>query len=153
MEIVVNEWLLDYMRFGVEKEKTSKAIQFLNTLVKKCDKIVVKRQSPFVRKFYRYFEESNLDTTCKELFKRLDLLLFYNSDKTIIVDDMDIEKLPKEIDEILPSDDKDRYLIELAYSSSDKIILTTDQRLKEKLQHKADLKIYLLEEFLESYLS
>jgi len=153
MEIVVNEWLLDYMRLGVDFEKTSKAIKFLNALVKKCDKIVVKRQSPFVNKFYRYFEESNQDTKCKELFKKLNLLLFHNSDKTIIVDDVDINKLPKEIDEILPADDKDRYLIELGYSSSDKIILTTDQRLKEKLQLKSELKIYLFEEFLESYLS
>lgn len=152
MEIVVNEWLLDYMRLGVGLEKTSMAIQFLNALVRKCDRIVVKRQSPFFIKFYRYFQESNQDIKCKELFRTLNLL-FYNSDKTVIVDDVDINKLPKEIDEILPADDKDRYLIELGYSSSDKIILTTDQRLKEKLQLKSELKIYLFEEFLESYLS
>ena len=152
MEIVVNEWLLVYMRLGVDQEKTSKVIQFLLGLKKKCDRIVVKRQSPFFMKFYRYFQESNQDTKCKELFKTLNLL-FYNSDKTIIVDDVDIDKLPKEIDEILPADDKDRYLIELGYSSSDKIILTTDQRLKDKLQPKSELKIYLFEEFLASYLS
>ena len=151
MEIVPNEWLLDYMRLGADKEKASIAIQFLNTIVKKCDKLVIKRPSPFVIKFYRYIEESNKNAECKELFVKLYQLLFINFDKTIIVDDSDIKKLPKEIEGKTPSDDK--YLIELAYSYPDRVIVTTDQRLKEKFQDEVNLNIYLLEEFLEQYLS
>ena len=151
MEIVPNEWLLDYMRLDADKEKASIAIQFLNTIVKKCDKLVIKRTSPFIKKFYHYFEESNIDTKCHKIFVDLFDLLVIDSNKTIIVDNGDIKKLPKEIEGKTPSDDK--YLIELAYSYPDRVIVTTDQRLKEKLKDEGDLKIYLLEEFLEQYLS
>lgn len=151
MEIVVNEWLLDYMRFGANLGEISTAIQFLNALVKKCNKMVVKRPSPFLGKFYRYIEESERDINCKGRFRKLNQLLFYNWEKTTIVDDVDIKKLPKEIEEKTPS--RDKYLIELAYYSTDKIIVTTDRQLKDKLQDEVDLKIYLLEEFSREYLS
>lgn len=150
MEIVVNEWLLDYMCPDTDSKKTSMAIQFINAVVKKCDKIVIGRTNPFVLKFYRYWKSFSWDTDSNKRFKRLHLL-FRDSDKTIIIYDADIKKLPKEIEEKTPPDDK--YLIELAYSSKDRIIVTTDQRLKEKLQGEVDLKIRLLEEFLGEYLS
>ena len=151
MQIVVNEWLLDYMCPNTDPRKTFMAIQFVNAVVKKCDKIVVGRATPFVSKFYHYMKSFGWDTDFKKRFSKLNQLLFRNSDKTMVVDEADIEKLPKEIEEKAPPDDK--YLIGLGYSSQDRIIVTTDQRLKEKFQDDVGLKIYLLEEFLESYLS
>jgi hypothetical protein len=152
MEIVVNEWLLDYMRpDSKDSDKIKTFKKFVNAWVKKCDKIVIRRKSPFTSKFYRHMKQFGWNPDFKECSKRLLDLLFYNSDKTIIVEEADIKKLPKEIEEKTPLDDK--YLIELAYSSRDKIIVTTDQRLKEKLHDDVDLKIYLLDEFLGEYLS
>lgn len=160
MEIVVNEWLLDYMCSDTEPNKKSLAIQFLNTVVKKCDKIVIVRtmetnkgieQTPFVSKFYSYMKKYNWDVNFKKNFKKLNLLLFHNSDKTKIFDYNDIKKLSKKIEEKTPIDDK--YLIELVYSTNDKIFVTTDKLLKEKLKDEVDIKIYLLDEFLEEYLS
>lgn len=151
MEIVVNEWLLDYMCPNSDSNKTAIAIHFINAVVKKCDKIVTRRPSPFVSKFYRYMKEFGWDPRFKERYKKLNHLLFLNSDKVIIADNIDIEKLPKEVEKKIPNDD--RYLIELAYSSEDKIIITTDKRLKEKLYDVDDLRVYLLEEFLVEYLS
>jgi predicted nucleic acid-binding protein len=151
MEIVVNEWLLDYMCPDSEDSDKIKTFKFVNAWVKKCDKVVIRRTSPFTSKFYRHMKKFGWNTDFKKHFSRLNHLLFYNSDKTIIVEEADIKKLPKEIEEKTPLDDK--YLIELAYSSRDKIIVTTDQRLKEKLHDDVDLKIYLLDEFLGEYLS
>lgn len=48
MEIVVNEWLLEYLSPDAEEYNTNLAFQFINTLVKKCDKLVISRGSPFV---------------------------------------------------------------------------------------------------------
>lgn len=151
MEIVVNEWLLDYICPNSDLNKTSMAIQFINAVVKKCDKIVIRRPSPFVSKFYRNMKKFGWNPIFKKYSKKMHQLLFLNSDKTVIVDDADINKLPKGIEEKIPCDDI--YLIELAYSSEDKIIITTDKRLKEKLHDVDDLKVYLLEEFLVEYLS
>lgn len=151
MEIIVNEWLLEYMRPNTNSEKTTTAIQFINAVERRCDKIVVGRSTPFVLKFYHYMGRFGWDTNFKERFTKLNHLLFRNSDKTIIVDDSDIKEFPKGIEEKTPPDDK--YLIELAYSHNNRIIVTTDQRLKEKLQDEEDLKIYLLEDFLVEYLS
>ena len=151
MEIVVNEWLLDYMCPNSDSNKTTMAIQFINAVVKKCDKIVIRRPSPFVSKFYRYMKEFGWDPKFKERYKKLNQLLFLNSDKVIIADNIDIEKLPKEVRKKIPNDD--RYLIELAYFSKDKIIVTTDERLKEKLRDEDNLKVCLPEEFFKEYLS
>jgi len=151
MEIVVNEWLLDYMRPDSEDSDKIKVSKFVNAWVEKCDKVVIRRTCQFTSKFYHHMKKFGWDIDFKKRFTKLDHLLFRNSDKTIIVEEFDIKKLPKEIEEKTPLDDK--YLIELAYSSRDKTIVTTDQRLKKKLHDDVDLKIYLLEEFLGGYLS
>lgn len=151
MEIVVNEWLLDYMRPNTDSKKTSEANQFINAVVNKCYKIVIGKSTPFVSKFYKYMNSFKWDTNCRKRFIKLFHLLFVNSDKTIIVDSANIKKLPKEIEEKTPK--KDIYLIELAYCFKNRIVVTTDQPLKNKLLDESNLNIYLLDEFLEEYLS
>ena len=151
MEIVVNEWLLDYLCPDATADNRTLAIKFINAWVQKCDKIVIRRQSNFTKKFYRYDKASQSNTDLKKLFSKLYKLLFLDSDKTIIVDEDDINSLPRELEAKTPSDDK--YLVELCYSRSGRIIITTDTRLKEKLKDEANLKIYLVEEFLQNYLS
>jgi hypothetical protein len=149
MIIVVNEWLLDYLRPDSEKPQRDLALKFVNSWVKKCDKVLIKRPSPFVKKFYTYMKQCGWDCDFKNRFKKMRELLFYNPDKTIIIDENEIRPLPERIEQKNLGDD--RYLIELAYSTPDAIILTTDERLKEKLKDESDLKIYLLTEFMQGY--
>jgi predicted nucleic acid-binding protein len=151
MEIVVNEWLLDYLRPNSEKFKRDLALKFVNTWVKNCDKVLIRRPSPFIKKFYTYMKQFESDLDFKKRFKKVNELLFYNLDKTIIIDDNEVKSLPEGIGQKDLGDDK--YLIELAYSSTDPIIVTTDERLKEKLKDESDLKVYLLEEFMKNYSS
>ena len=149
MEIIVNEWLLDYLRPDAQEAERTAAIQFLNAFDKKCDKIVIKKQSQFVGKFYNYSKLSEQFVNSKPLFSRLHLL-FRDADKTIIADDNDLQTLPDDIATKTPTDDK--YLIELWYSKQERIVLTTDMKLKEKLKDIPNLKIRILEEFLQDYL-
>lgn len=151
MEIIVNEWLLEYLRPNAQESDKSAAIQFVNAWVRKCDKIVVKKNSPFVKKFHSFMKQFGCDTSFKKRFSKLHRLLFLNPDKTIIADDTDLKGLPQEIAAKAPVDDI--YLIELWYSNQERIILTTDARLKEKLNDVPDLNIRLLEEFLQEYLA
>lgn len=152
MEIVVNEWILEYMCPNAESNNRRRAIQFLNAVTKKCDKMVIGINTPFVSKFYRFMKKFGWDDDFKERFKKLFLLLFRNSDKTIIIDCVDKIELPREIEDKIPPSDDDRYLVELAYSTTDRIIITVDRPLKEKLHGKNSFKVFLLEDFLNEYL-
>jgi len=149
MEIIINEWLLNYLRPDAQESDRRAAMQFLNVFVKKCDKIVIKRNSRFVDKFYDYSKRSEQFVNSKPLFSMLHLL-FRDADKTIIAYDRDLQVLPEDIDAKTPEDDK--YLIELWYSNQDRIVLTTDAKLRDKLKDIPGLKICLLPEFLKEYL-
>ncbi len=150
MEIVVNEWLLEYLRPDADESNKINAIKFVNAFVGRNDKIVIKRNSPFVNKFHNFMKLFGWDSDFKNRFSKLHNLLFCNSDKTIIVNYGDTKKLPQEIADITPPDDL--YLMELWYLNQDRIVLTTDERLKDKLQQVNGLKICLLNEFLQKYL-
>lgn len=146
MEIVVNEWLLDYMLPDSTKQQKEFVVQFIDIWIKRCDRVLIRRTGPFVNKFYRYWKSVENDQASRKRFKLLHSLLFLNSDKTKIVDDTDVQPLPTELSQKVPMDDK--YLIELAYVSTDRIVITTDAKLKDKLKDEQALKIYLLEEFI-----
>ncbi|MFH1318699.1 MAG: hypothetical protein ABIH71_06760 [Candidatus Omnitrophota bacterium] len=147
MEIVVNEWLLDYMLPDSTKQQKDFVVQFIDIWINRCDRVLIRRPSPFVNKFYRYWKSIENDQASRKRFKLLNSLLFLNSDKTRIIDDADVQPLPMELSQKVPMDDK--YLIELAYVSTDKIVITTDAKLKDKLKDEQALKIYLLEDFIK----
>ena len=149
MEIVVNEWLLEYLRPDAQASDRADALKFINAVVQKQYKIVIKRKSPFTDKFYDYSKRSEQDINSNQRFKILHLL-FRDADKTMIADDSDLQVLPEDINAKTPEDDK--YLIELWYQNQDRIVLTTDTRLKDELKDVPGLKIYLLWEFLKEYL-
>lgn len=86
------------------------------------------------------------DRECKKIFK-----FFYDSDVTVLIDDTDVKDVPDEVLNKVKSDD--RYLIELAYSSLDKTIITTDRDLKQALQGISELKVILLDDFLKEYVT
>jgi hypothetical protein len=151
MEIIVNEWLLEYLRPDAPITDRDAAVQFVKTLVRKCDKMVIKRKSPFANKLYAYMYSFGWDACSRKRFSDLHKLVFLDSDKTIIADDSDLQDLPEDISAKTPTDDK--YLIELWYVKQDRIVLTTDAKLKEKLKDVPDLKICLLVEFLQQYIA
>ena len=93
MEIVVNEWLLDYLLPNSEKVEKDLVFKFINIWVEKCDKVVIRRPSPFTKKFYKYWKLLENDQNSKKKFKKLNELLLRNPDKTRIMDDMDVKPL------------------------------------------------------------
>lgn len=151
MEIVVNEWLLEYLRPDAQISDKTAAIQFLNAFLKKQDKMVIKRKSPFANKLCDYLHRFGWDDCSRKRFSDLYNLVFLDSDKTIIADESDLRDLPKDIVAKTPADDI--YLVELWYSNQERVVLTTDTKLKEKLKDVIGLKICLLPEFLQQYLA
>ncbi|MGA2071087.1 MAG: hypothetical protein ABSG97_07030 [Sedimentisphaerales bacterium] len=150
MEIVVNEWLLEYLRPDAQESDRIKVSLFINAFVCRGDKIIIKRNSPFTKKFYGFWKQFESDTSTKKRFTFLNNI-FRNLDKTIIIYDHELKVLPENIAAKTPSDDK--YLIELWYSNQERIVLTTDIKLKDKLKDIPGLKICLLPDFLKEYLA
>ncbi len=148
MEIVVNEWLLDYMCPGTQQCKADLADQFVDAWESRCDKLLIRFHTPFFRKFHGYMERFHWSIASKRRLKRL-RFLFYNSNKTRIIDDNDVTPLSPEVQ--AKTHHKDIYLIELAYCSPDRIVITTDERLKESLKDEEDLTIYSPDEFLSEF--
>ncbi len=150
MEIVVNEWLLDYLRPDAEKSHNKLAVRFIENWVRGCYRVVIRKQSPFSKKLFDYMKQSEPSPSMHRPFSKLHKLLFRDSDKTLIVDEPDIKGLPEYLKVKTPGDDK--YLVELSYSGTARVIVTTDTRLKDALQDEPHIKIYLLEEFLRENL-
>lgn len=148
MEIIVNEWLPEYLRPDADASNTDTADKFVKAWLDRCDKVVIRTNSPFASKFYTYMSKSGGYPACKKRFEVL-FRLFLDSEKTVKVDECDIKELPCDLAKIVPEDDK--YLIELWYANKDRIILTTDSRLKDRLKDVPHLNICLLPDFLKEY--
>jgi len=148
MEIIVNEWLPEYLRPDADANNNDSADKFVKAWLDRCDKVVIRTNSPFASKFYTYMNKSGGYPACKKRFEVL-FHLFLDSERTVKVDECDIKELPDVLAKIVPDDDM--YLIELWYANKDRIILTTDSKLKDRLKNVPDLNICLLSDFLKEY--
>lgn len=150
MEIVVNEWLPEYLRPDADANETELADRFVKAWLDRCDKVVIRRNSPFASKFYTYMYKSGGYPAFRKRFEVL-FHLFLDSERTAIVDECNIKELSQDLAKIVPDDDK--YLVELWYSVPGSVIVTTDAPLRNKLiEHDPPAKIYLLNEFLLTYI-
>lgn len=144
MEFVFNEWFIEYMVPGSGHQ--SMVWQLLDTVEAKGDCIVVRRDSPFTRKFYRFSKE--LTSQVAPLFKRFRSLM-YNSTTVRMVYEHEIQNLPEALVQTIPR--KDVYLAELAAASAHKTIVTTDTPLRDSLDGKEGFRVFLAEDFFEFY--
>lgn len=150
MEIVVNEWLPEYLRSDADASETELVDKFVGAWLEKCDKVVIRKNSTFTSKFYTYMYQSGGYPACRKWFELL-FHFFFDSDRTVIVDEFDIKELPQDLAKVVPDDD--RYLVELWYSVPSSVIVTTDAKLNGKLiEYQSSIKIYLLKEFLLTYI-
>ena len=147
MEIVINEWLLHYSKHDSKLMKKKIVYDFLICLQNKQFKIIVNWKSKFKEKFYHFWEDSKHDDRSNILFKLLSYLLF-NSDKTELLIREGTDLIPFEIKKICPDDDL--YLFELAYYSKNRIIITMDGRLIDRMKDNTDIHFFLPEEFLKN---
>ncbi len=148
MEIVLNEWLLHYSKYDAEKEKKELVYRFITCIKKKDIKIIINWECPFIKKFQLLWDASKQDQVSSALFKTLNYLML-NSEKVKYTEFDDIRTIPKEIVDLCPDDDL--YLMQLAYHSQERIIITKDIRIFEKFKERAEIKFLTPEDFLERY--
>jgi predicted nucleic acid-binding protein len=150
VEIVVDEWLLEYLRPDAEGADRLLALTFVNAWKRRCDRLLLPRPSPFLTKFYRYMKTFGRDLDFEKRFSKLNHLLLRNARKTRILDRGEVPPLPKEVADMIDPDDW--YLIEAARCSEEKVLVTTDGPLREQLSRLTGFVVYSPAEFLAKFL-
>ena len=155
MELVVNEWLPEYIRPDAKDEEKRQVELFLNTFLRRPDCLFVKDRSPFHNKIMRYQKEFDYDLKARETFKMFIKLILRNLEKCRLVMEDELNELPKETWEKLNEGgknvDSDIYLFEAANLTTDKIIITTDAKLKTQMVEDGHFQVILLKDFLRGY--
>lgn len=143
MILILDEWIIHDLQNDNGQERQIESFQFLQKIKKKCDKIVIVKNSKFIKKIYDF---SKLASKSVELRKKIKVLweeFLDNSQKTLI---LDLENTQfEEIESILQNIKPDDHYIVKAYfylksQGMEAIIITTDEPLIKELE-KYEIKI------------
>jgi len=145
--IVVNEWLIADLKGDNSSQKQEETFLFLKFLEKKCDKIVIMRETPLFHKLHKLMKES--DPVIRELSKFLRLKIILNPSKCLQLDPIYTE-LPNSLSSSVSQ--KDKYLFQIHLKVKGSLLLTTDQKLWGKTSNHPEVNIQLRDEFLKRYL-
>lgn len=146
MEITLDEWIVHYLS---DPQKRELAFEFLDKILKKCDRFVTIEGEALDQKIWKMAKKSgNWDPVGRSIVKWFMASFRQNSEKFRLLKKSKTTPLPPELERNTPPDDL--YLIKAAITTSS-FILTTDERLKEKLSHRKDLAIRIVDEFLRNY--
>jgi len=149
LDYVFNEWFVEYM--SPESSQVQLVWRLLDELEAKNDRLVIRRKSPFIRKFYALNKlYGAVGQASRPVFKRFALLRF-SPERIRIVDEHEIQSvLGAVLDGV---DNDDHYLVELAAVTEDKTIITTDTQLRDVLNDKEGFRVTLLGDFVSEYLA
>lgn len=144
MDVTVDEWLFHYLTSNNEEEYL-RAEDILNKMFERCDRIVLLKGSPMNEKI-NLLSKTDLPKQ-RNIIKNFFRKFAYNSQKLELVENVD--ELSNETTKLLPKQerDKDKYLIQTALATDDKVIVTTDGKLKESIHEKCGIRVKLVEEF------
>ncbi len=148
--IVVDEWLFHDLLGQNGDQKKEETFNFLNRLVKRCDKIVILKGSPFEEKIYNLTKESGRDPYLKGISQFFRTTIITNSQKTILVEEDAISPLPDYLMELVPR--KDQYLFQAHLKVPNSFILTADGGWSPKLLKQKSIKVKMRDPFLKNYL-
>lgn len=155
MELVVNEWLPEYLRPNAAEQEKQLVEQFLNSFMQRTDLLFVKDPSPFLDKIQRFQKEYDYDLKAREAFKLFIKHILRNPEKCTLLMEGEIIALPmatlEKLNEEGTNFSSDTYLFEAANSTADKTIITTDVKLQRQMANDKTFQVVLLEDFLKDY--
>jgi hypothetical protein len=146
MNLVVNEWLLEYFTPGTPVESRVILKAFFDNIQSTGRKMVIGRETPFTAKYYRYMKLHGQDTAFKANYVRLNEVLFQDPLRTIIVETDEMAEVSDQEMSGVHGDDK--YLLQLVRSIPDSMIVSTDSRLIGALAGNVAFPVIHLEKYL-----
>lgn len=130
------------------KEKQTESVSFLDKIAKKCDKIIVLKDSPLVKKSFSMLMKNN-DPLIRKISKNFQNIL-WNSNKCIMLEQNELKDVQEEIANKL-RDKEDLYLLKLLASNHDSILVTSDSDLLQ-IHCNISSRIKRRDDFLKEYL-
>jgi hypothetical protein len=153
MEFVVNEWLPEYFKPNASTEEKRKLEKFLFRFIENNDTIIVRRPSEFLRKLLRYANDYQRISQSYNVISKFISLVVLDSNRCRYVDDGEFILSQEIIDKLNEKGNysSDTYLFEAASVTSEKLIITTDVKLKIHMENNGIFNVILLDEFLINY--
>jgi len=130
MPIVLNEWIIHDLKGDNGLDSRLESASFLQSLREGAETIVVLMQSPWMAKAYQLTREET--PAVRILSKFLHLAILMDPLKCHYVDPEEIQPLPKDLAVEVPMDDV--YLFQTALAGHAEIIVTSDERLIDRVR-------------------
>ncbi len=151
MELVINEWFLEWHKSNASMVEQQQARMFLNCLLHSNHTLVVMRESPFMQKLHTFRRRFDYHMPCRLSLKTFFNAILYNSEKCRIVENA--PPLTGEMEDKLSQGNysSDRYLFESAQETEEKLIVTTDHKLIKHIGQTDNFKLLTFEEYFQNY--
>jgi hypothetical protein len=153
MNFVVNEWLPEYFRPEATAEEKQKLEQFINTFLQRNDTIYVRRPSEFLTKIYRYSKSYQTNTNIYLAISAFIKFILFDSQRCRFIDDDEYDLSDAIHQQLVEGGNtiSDTYLFEAAAATEEKLIVTTDVKLRNLMRQAAPYTVVLLDDFLANY--
>jgi len=154
MFLILDEWVVHDLQNDNGKDRQIETVQFLEKVGRKYDKLVVVRDSKFLKKIWNFFSSisgSNVEFRGKV---RLVKSLIQDTEKTEFIESKILKNGNQINNRFLSQVNEDDHYLALAYfhfkNIEETIIITTDKKLKETLEQNG-VSIRFRDEFLINY--
>lgn len=147
--LIINEWIFHDLLGENGLDAQSESVEFLAKLISGPDKIAVLEGSAWTNKA-NLLMTSN-DPAISRLSKLLRNSLLLDPNNCRLVNHTEISPLPAEFNQIDLKEDL--YLFETFFAVAADLIVTSDERLCDKVKGIESVKLVLRNEFLKDYLS
>jgi len=157
MVLILDEWLFHDLGNDNGKERQKETFYFLLKIKERDDKIVLIKNSKHWRKFWSFPERFFKNLEIKKKMKVLKNSFFLDSNKTLIIEELDDSHYLGDNINIFKDMNPDDYYLLSAYikvkdDGLNPIIITTDNKLKQTLE-KHQLNIEFRDEFIKNYMA
>jgi hypothetical protein len=148
MNLVVNEWLVEFLIPGADAGDKARLQRFLDKFLGSPAQIVIGRQTPLTQKFYRYLKRHGTNHVYKRNAIKLRDLVLYDPSRTQIVENDSLVMLPP--DRLSGIHNDDWYLLHLANTVPDSIVVSVDTRLIRAVTDSGVVRIIHLDDYLDA---
>ena len=128
-DLIIDEWLWADLSGENTRDAQREAFKFLQAIYSKCDRVVTVKGSRFDQKLFGLW--SQRDITRNRIARFYKDSFRYNSDKTVILEENELEELPEQLAAEVKDDDQ--YLVRAYLTSNASEFVTTDNDLKDVL--------------------
>ena len=151
--LLLDEWVwADLSGENLTSKPTSQkeALDFLEAIVNKCDRLIVVRGSAFAHKAVAFWKRAEGNTLLRRIAKFYRANFWENSNKILYINEVNLTPLPGDLSARVKPDDQ--YLVRACLTIEVETFVTTDRPLWELMTQRS-VNCQLRDDFLGPYIS